>query len=643
MRRARVVLAAVGSWISFGVASAPVGEPILVRSYQVELRNRTQSNISPLVQDTASQTKSDRPEGDDRQWERQSQFDLKGLTHWAAWEGAAAGRLEWLQMPKGTCSLLVDGATATQQCASILKLLKEGVFYERQQAGGIGRIWVPPDAESTSRLAVRRILSLWQWSTPSPNPVLVPGPRNWEVTETDPNGRFEVAYRAAGGAPVPTGVTIFKRKKEFQPVAAAATADEPPLLTATYVPDGELRLLVDADGQAIQSITGEERQRIELAGHKVGVSTTLVHIAQSKSAAGPGSDELASRYAKFKAMSNNLSVAALFEPPSRAMLKEQLSRQKLGSRTWTDLRDALARLEAGGKGTKEAGEIYLQLKALINLQPHICTELTRYAHGKPRNSLGFKTVLGALTASANSDQVQLALVQWLALDAIDTDTAVQLIMALAQTGAPSQPAEAALRHLAWRPGNVNDDLSNSAMLGLGAMARSLWRGGQTERADRLVSDLVKLLDGLGTPEATHTLMLVLGNAALPGYLDRLLLEVESPSAQTRGDASYALRAYPPEAVGPRLARMAAADADSGVRAEALRTMLLMQAQESLQLPLLRAVTKEADAEVRIAYWRLLIQWFPKQPEVLQQVRQASETDPAERVRKSIKSLLEKLP
>lgn len=641
MRRARVVLAAFGSWIFFGVASASVTEPFLVRSYQVELRNRTQSNISPLVQDTASQTKSERPEGDGKQWERQSQFELKGLTHWAAWAGTSSGRLEWLQMPKGTCSLLVDGAVATQQCAGILKLLKEGVFFERQQAGGIGRVWMLPDTETTTRLAVRRLLTLWQWS--AQRPAVTPHSKTWEVTESDPNGRFEVLYRETAGPETATGMTLQKRKKVFQPIAVAASPGEHPLLTATYVPDGELRIVLDADGQAMQAITGEERQHIELAGRRIGVSTTQVHILQSKAVAGPASAELADRFDKFNAVSVKLSATGLYEPPSRTMLREQLARQKLGALTWDNLRDALDRLEARGNGAKETGEIYLQIKALITQQPHICPELVRYAQSRPRNGLGFRTVLGALTSSVNSEQVQLALAQWLLANAIDTGTAVQLIIALAQAGAPLQQVESVLRELAWRPGNVNVDVNNSAMLGLGAMARSLWRGGQTERADRLVSDLVKLLDGLGTSEATHTLMLVLGNAGLPSYLDRLLAELESDSAQTRGDASYALRAYPPEVAAPRLVQVASNDADPGVRGEALRALLPMDAQEPLRSALLRAVANEADAEVRIAYWRLLMQWFPKEPQVLQQVRQASETDPAERVRKSIKSLLEKLP
>lgn len=615
---------------------------MLVRSYQIELRNRTQSNISPLVQETASQAKAERLEGDDtRRWEKQSLFELRGLMHWVAWAETSTGRLEWLQMPKGTCSLTVDAAAAPQQCASILKVLKSGVFFERQQAGGIDRVWMSPDTEPMPLMAVRRVLALWQWGTVGP--ALTSNPKTWEVTETEPNGHFDVVYRLTSDDPVASGVTLMKRKKGFRPIAAVAGLAEPPLLTATYVPDGELRINLDADGLAMQSITGEERQHIELAGHRVGVSTTRVHIVQSKAAAAPASAELARHHDKFKAVAARWGASGLYEPPSRAMLQAQLARQKLGARTWYDVRDALERAQASGNSAQEVGEIYLQLKALVLLQPHICTELIRYAQGKPRNSLGFKTVLGVLAASVNTEPAQLAMAQWLLTDAMDTDTAVQVIMALAQAGAPSQHIESVLRDLAWRPGNVDNDLSNSAMLGLGAMARALWRGGQTQRADRLVSDLQKLLDGLGTPEATHTLMLVLGNAALPGFLDRLLREVESPSAQTRGDASYALRAYPPQVVAPALARMAAADADSGVRAQALRTMLLLPAQESLQSALLRAVANEADAEVRIAFWRLLMQWFPTEPEVLRRIRQSMQTDPAQGVRKFIQSLLEKQP
>jgi hypothetical protein len=261
-------------------------------------------------------------------------------------------------------------------------------------------------------------------------------------------------------------------------------------------------------------------------------------------------------------------AVALSAPTPRGGREESIHRNELGEDTPESLLAELKRLDA--KGDPEAPEtrLYLKLKALIYLQPQVCSALAKLLSTATLESRTLPILTEAFSSIGHAE-AQRALQTAIKARAGDEPALATLVSALAMVETPTETSEEVLRDLAANSPFAN--IRAGAELGLGTMAHQLALV-QPHRTARIVRAMTgKLIVANSSEERRHCLF-VLGNAGASESLEAIKGYVNDPAAEIRAAAIAALRWVEGNEADRLLCNALANDTDLSVRIEAATSL-----------------------------------------------------------------------
>jgi hypothetical protein len=509
--------------------------------------------------------------------------------------------------------------------------LQQALFVQADPRGRIRSVRRSPGRSTVSSTFQRAVLAATQVVLPGS---AAEGAPSWEVEEDDLNGTAVVRYEVeAGGAPPGERVrSLRKARLRYRPAHHAGEDEE--VAAQEYLPAGELEATVDVRGQHLASLQGTEVTTTLVQGQVVGRTENTVRLqflrAQPVSAA-----EQKRLEAEEIALARVSPGRPLWAGRSPDEAEASVQQAELGEATLDTLLAELARAEAGAREAPGETALYLKFKALVYLRPGVSARLGERLTGAPSQGVAMRVLPQAL-AHSGRPEAQAALAEVLRARRNDWPALAELLPALGMAKAPTPVVEAALFELASAGG---EDIRSTAQLALGTLAHSLaWSA--PARADGIVRWALARLEGARSAAGRRQMLLVLGNAGSPQALPAVRRYLSAPEPEVRGGAVAALRRLKGPEVDAALCRALTADADAGVRLEAVRALEVRRMTAANLTAHATALRKDGSAGVRLAVLRNLGRAREALPGGAELVREAAAKDPAREVRAAAAELLE---
>jgi len=380
----------------------------------------------------------------------------------------------------------------------------------------------------------------------------------WIVEERDINGAYMAAYQETAPG------RFHKQKARYLDVATAVPGAAAPAQPQLRIDRSDIDLVADTHDRLVE-LRADDAMTVTFSGLSFNVRlrfSLAEPVALSNSVA-------IGDFARVKAELEPHPMAQLgLDPVAEAARQD---RALLAGASGDMLVAELRALPSDAPRGRAASALLARWEALLRLEPTTADRARGLVLSEP--ALQGKLMVDALS-SAGTDQAQSALA------AIAADPGARTTLRLSATqylGLQRSPAPAAVSGLRALLDDHNRELAQSAVLALGACARSL-RATAPDRARELVGELHRRLAGVRSAEARQDLVVALGNAGDPSSLPILrgLIESESPR-QTETDhggnprlvAVEALRFIEDPAVDPLLGSLLERASDASGRFAAI--------------------------------------------------------------------------
>ena len=508
------------------------------------------------------------------------------------------------------------------------------IFVDVESTGRISGHSVQQGQHNVTQGLVRTVLALSQVVLPEQGDVS----KSWATEEDDPNGIFPVRYVPFGTA-AKKGATVVRFSKTRY---GQTTTQEPgtnshtTTLAKEFVPMGSMTVTYDIARGRVLSVVGVEKLTSLMNQKQVGRSRSelrLVHRASRCIAMEERSGLVATDSVEATWKSVRVPLSASIQ--SAAEDDKTIARSTLGEETWETLLAMLRRVSASDQsGINETG-LYLQLKALANLKPQACEQITEHLLTLSPADRSYRLVVGALSVVGH-EQAQASLLR-LATQAKDDPAAlVHLLVSLATVDRPTPETLALFERYATQ--DEQGQVAATAQLGLGVMARKLWRYDQP-KSDSLVKYFVSQLEASTDVNSQLQWLSVLGNGGTPTEFDAVARQLADPNPIVRSTAISALRWQGDPRVGAMLIKALQDDPNENARSSAARTLEFRKVGAADLSALKLALARDPSARVRNVVLVILWQLRVGYPEVIALVNKTADNDPEESVRKAAKELL----
>jgi hypothetical protein len=450
--------------------------------------------------------------------------------------------------PRATLSLIAlrdAGVTfGAERQPSIESALAQGILVQRDARGRIARVRLPKSMDDQADPALRMLAMLVEWTAPEGDE------RDWKTIEPSVDGDATVHY-AIGGSP--HGVAPFTRT--IDGVASKAAGGLVSNDSGVVVGDVDLdaRRLVSAHAElSLEKLNGTAKVVA------VRLNATLTRTAEERDAATAvgvlaSADEV---FADWTALDTRRAAGAhVDEEAARAKLIGGRSLDELLAAV--DTRDPLAGARA-----------VLALEAYLKSHPEAVARLAKEIAASERGDKHAQALLHALARDGGPES-QRAMVDLVKLWT-KAGRATDVLPLLGSTRHPTQETQDSL--VAMRADPSAASIASSVDTTLGAMAAQL-QGSDPSRADAIAARFeAQLHDAKNAIDMQHVL-LALGNTRSERILDLVPAYLSSDDIDIRRAAVFAL-GRAPDAPDTRstLERIAANDADEGVRETAMRAL-----------------------------------------------------------------------
>jgi hypothetical protein len=508
------------------------------------------------------------------------------------------------------------------------------IFVDIESTGRVSGHSVQQGRHNVTQGLVRTVLALSQVVMPEQGDVS----KSWATEEDDPNGIFPVRYVPFGTAAKKESTVVRFSKTRYRQTTAQepSTNSHTMTLAKEFVPMGSMTVTYDIERGRLLSVVGAEKLTSSMNQKQVGQARSdlrLVHRASRCIAMEERSGLVATDSVEAVWKSVRVPLSASIQ--SAAEDDKTIARSTLGEETWETLLAMLRRVSASDQsGVNETG-LYLQLKALANLKPQACEQITDHLLTLSPADRSYRLVVGALSVVGH-EQAQASLLRLATQAADDPAALVHLLVSLATVDRPTPDTLALFERYATQ--DEQGQVAATAQLGLGVMARKLWRYDQP-KSDSLVNYFVSQLEASTDVNSQLQWLSVLGNGGTPTEFDVVARQLADPNPIVRSTAINALRWQGDPRVGGMLIKALQDDPNENARSSAARTLEFRKVGAADLSALKLALARDPSARVRNVVLVILWQLRVGYPEVIALVNKTADNDPEESVRKAAKELL----
>lgn len=465
---------------------------------------------------------------------------------------------------------------------------------------------------ATSGGYARAMLGFCQWVFPA-RPDAREG-EAWSSLEDDPNGAYRAHYSRAQSSALThnlprSGVFAFtKTKTYFEP---RRNGGESGASGIEVVGGGfaQARVTLDGRGRAtLQTLDADEKPVARMGDKVLSRSRNRFRLRPQRTET-VSKSELARLLADAGQHAHQSALLPLSVQETEVQNRARIARSSLGSATISGLLAQLdepaAQRVPAGNDTSAWTPLFLQVKALLVLQPQTSATFGLRLLRAPAQSPAFRVVAEAL-AIAGHAPAQNALSRAVRARRDDERALSVLLPLLTSLRTPTPEVEAAVSLVAR---SSDRDIAATGWLTLGALAHTLNAPSSAPQASRraasLVDKMTSQLNTAASPRETRVILLALGNASSPRALPVLLRFRQHAVPEVRAGAVLALRGIEaPEAEAPLLQTLAA-DSSADVRREAAYAL----SQRAMSLRAFKAqqnaLKTETDVRVRLTLLRSL--------------------------------------
>ncbi len=466
---------------------------------------------------------------------------------------SSQGREIFFQLTHPTLTVEVDGIENAPQAQAIQIGLTQGFLARFGAQGELQTISAPASFDGMTEAMAHAIPALMQVAH---LPEFLENTIQWLSTEIDGTGTYQSQYRYLKNDS--DNLLLSKQILRY------ALTNSDPNRTLLPVPSGNLELSLFKNTRGVRSVRGEQRIALNyLSGGSAGSEKTFVQLTWL--------NEMKLPEASMAALLRQIQFAtrsAPRKPDQSAHLEEQnkeIQRRELNGMTMADLKSALHLMNAAKAVDEKAQrDLFLKLRAMMLLNPEKSIEIGKMVSELEKGGAAFNVVIGVLAAT-QTPEAQEGLRE--VVDAVRDDARLvaSIIPNLSMVSSPTTETENFLRKLEK---SSDEDIRDSAKLGLGMVASHLSLQGEEDRARAIVRTALTDLKSASDLGNQVLALKAIGNSgsseafsAIQGYLD-------DTSPELRRQAVNALRFIPGEAADEALVSTLIKDRDEDVRAQA---------------------------------------------------------------------------
>jgi hypothetical protein len=457
---------------------------------------------------------------------------------------------------------------------------------------------------------------------------------NWETLESDPNGDFTVTYRV--GKLTENIHKISKNRKSYLKVDALGQKRsdltpvekiiDPSSFASFILESGERKTFIETR----KDLKSFLKMTLKADGKVLGVFETNYSEVALESKLMEGTiqhDPLKQSHENF-----DLAVASgvksdLLASDSSKNVERRMQEQELGGSTKQDL---FLRLENIHGNRHAETKLYLQLKALLILDPKSSADLANMLLQKNRHEKAFQVGVLALV-KVGSPETQKAYLDLLQFNKSKPEETRFLI---AMAGFIEDPGSAIVEEVLLAAKSSQDAETQSAStLALGNLGRSLLSNSKNSQAQELESVLINALSSASSIQETVSALDGLGNLGSGNAVKEALKFAHHNNSKIREAAASALRFSDGEAfVQQELLRIVSEDSESHVRDAAVRSLGTQNLLPETEAFLVTHVAQEKVESVRLSLLDLLAKVETRRNRIRPTLTSVMQNDPSPRVR-----------
>lgn len=532
--------------------------------------------------------------------------------------------------------LITNGQVAAKEASLIRAELDQEIFATLNQQGRIVSVRLAPSVSRLSRGVAQTMLALTQFVVPNQ---ATAEKRRWESTEDDSQGTYTARYECLPivNQTVPAErsnfITVRKVKVSYLPPAQQSKLGDF-VVRQQIIPQGEWLANYDPQQGNLVSLEGFDGAIVTVGGKPIIDSKISLRMSLKEK------KKLASRVLASLCRDQSARFSTVVAVPLSVTESEHESESKihateLGSATLNSLLAELAQAEAHTEKADSHLGLYLKFKALIYLHPEVSTELGQMLVKANPQSLSINMLADALGAIGHP-QAQSALCAALQARRADVAALRVLIPTLGALKQPTQQSEAILRTLVAHA--TNEEISSTAQLALGAMARNLART-VPARSHKIVDWIIQQQALTGSEESLKLMLWTLGNAGAKRALPTIKGFVHHPSSGVRAAAISALRFIESDPVNQLITEALRKDPEEEVRLEAAVALSFREVNAAIITAQKQAFQQEKNLNVRLAVLRNLGAAREYFPDIQMLIEEVASKETAKELREAATELL----
>lgn len=518
------------------------------------------------------------------------------------------------------------------------KNLSKEIHADISSRGRIIAVYLDPEMDRFSKNLARYILAETQFVSPGG---IFRLRNSWEAKEQNPNGEYIAKYESIDHPEDQESLKNLPDLKSFRKTKLSYSDSGPEMKFTRFVPNksriatGNLVAFFNIRRGYLETMSGSYSESVIIGNKEVSQSGNFILLRLLKKEILSPS-ELSHLQTQDKARRANVSPLPLPISISEEEAIRLIDRSTLASGTIDSL---LAELnESEKKGDERNTSLFLKFKALVNLQPEVCETLTNQLITASPNSLTRHVISEAFAVSGHTE-AQAALVQALRSKAIDVEFQLELIQKLSMVEHPTKLAESTLYEFA---ADINSEaLAGNAIAGLGVMAYNLARY-DSSRSQKIVEWMIEQIKPSTHEQNLNLYLMALGNSGLPQALKTFSKYSRHESLSIRSTVAAGLRWIENEGADDLLSKILEKDTESSVRNTAVFALSFRIPNKKTIEAQKKALMKDSSALVRLSILKNIDNSNEAFHGIDQLLRQVSEKDSSEEVRKTAAEILTRI-
>lgn len=501
------------------------------------------------------------------------------------------------------CSTLLLGEQDKNLVKQFVQALQTEIYVTMTERGIIQKWYFPQSIPGNLCNIVKSLLLNSQVIVP------IAAQAEWTTEETDQNGLYRARYTQKEGR-------IYKTKLEYtQTVEALKIHSCKSTNTIDFnVLAGHIKKMAFEENVQYQAMN-------ILTTSKIQIQMDLVSKSNDPTLA-------ASLESKLKKEGYTISSSATIE--GQEEINRILWRKQLGNMTWEDFTKGLSE----AKERKDCADLIYKLRAWMQLNPTKLYLVAQKILESKELTPGIYAMISAL--SSVEPHGQDVLVDVIKKRSTQTEYVYEAVQSLAFV---SKPTDATLRLFQDLSKNYQDEsIRGSALLSLGTLAGRFLENDPAKTA-LLVYDLEAKLQNPQDKNEKILLIDALGNAGSESSLTHLSPLVQDSDVSIRTSALYALR-FIPDTKADELLLNALKDAkDFSTQKSAWEALAYRKPTPTLFAAVNQQIASEKSDDLKTRGIQVLWNMRQSFPEAETIVRQYANSDPSEKVRYQVKSMM----